>query len=75
MTDDPTPFVNYWNAVDAALLKFFCIDTADAGINAALIAGAQEQGQSPEDFAHWWSVKYDLDYLKPRPCPAPCKTD
>ena len=44
MTDDePTSFIDYWEAVDDALLKFFGIDTCDAGIDADLIAGAQEE--------------------------------
>jgi hypothetical protein len=62
MTTDhePTPFIEYWEAVDAALLKFFGIDTSDAGIDADLIASAQEEGQTPEDFARWYGEKYDL---------------
>jgi hypothetical protein len=60
--DEPTPFIEYWNAVDAALMKFFGIDTADAGIEAELIAGAQEEGQTPGDFARWYGEKYDLSY-------------
>src|SRR5580658_1026855 len=62
MTTDkePTPFIEYWEAVDAALMKFFAIDTEDAGIGADLIASAQEAGQTPEDFARWYDEKYDL---------------
>ncbi len=60
MTEDPIPFIDYWNAVDAALLKFFGIDTAEAGIDAALLAAAQEEGQIPEEFARWWG---DTNYL------------
>jgi hypothetical protein len=63
MSEEPTPFIEYWNAVDAALLKFFGIDTADAGIDADLIASAQDEGESPEDFAHWYGKKHDLTYL------------
>ena len=62
MNDEPTPFIDCWNAVDAALLKFFGTDTADAGIEAELIASAQEEGQTPEDFARWYGEKYDLIY-------------
>lgn len=63
IAEEPTPFIDYWNAIDAALLKFFGIDTADAGIEADLIAAAQEEGQIPEDFARWYGEKYDLAYL------------
>ncbi len=63
MTDEPTPFMDYWEAVDAAMLKFFGIDTGDAGIDAELIASAQEQCQTPEDFARWYGDKYDLSYI------------
>ena len=62
-TDEPTPFIEYWEAVDAALMKFFGIDTADAGIDENLIAGAQEEGQTPEDFARWYGEKYGLTYI------------
>jgi hypothetical protein len=63
MNDEPTPFIEYWKAVDAAMLKFFGIDTSDAGIDADLIASAQEECQTPEDFARWYGDKYDLTYL------------
>jgi hypothetical protein len=63
MNDEPTPFMDYWEAVDAAMLKLFGIDTADAGIEPDLIASAQEECQTPEDFARWYGDKYDLIYL------------
>jgi len=63
MTNESTPFIEYWEAVDAAMLKFFGIDTGDAGIDADLIASAQEECQAPEDFARWYGEKYDLTYL------------
>jgi hypothetical protein len=63
MTDEDTPFMHYWEAVDAALQKFFGIDTGDAGIDVELIARAQEQCQTPEDFARWYGDKYDLTYI------------
>ena len=59
-TDEPMPFIDYWDAVDAAMLKLFAIDTGDAGIEADLIASAQEEGQTPEDFALWFGEKYGL---------------
>jgi hypothetical protein len=61
--NDQTSFMQYWEAVDAAMLKLFGIDTSDAGIDAALIAGAQEQFQTPEEFAQWYGEKHDLTYL------------
>ena len=63
MTDEPTPFIDYWNALDAALLRFFGIDTADTGLTAEQIAEAQEEGRTPEDLARWYGDKYDLHYL------------
>jgi Protein of unknown function (DUF3768) len=63
MNDEDKPFMDYWEAVDAALLKFFGIDTGDAGIDADLMARAQEQCQTPEDFARWYGDKYDLTYI------------
>lgn len=62
MTNKETPFIEYWEAVDAAMLKFFGIDTLDAGIDESLIASAQEECQTPEDFAQWCGNKYDLAY-------------
>lgn len=41
-TEEPISFIDYWDAVDAAMLKFFGIDTGDAGIEADRIAHAQE---------------------------------
>lgn len=53
-------FIDYWNAVDHALLKFFGIHTGDAGIEADDIAKAQEECTTPEEFALWWGEKYGL---------------
>ena len=58
-TEEPISFIDYWDALDAAMLKFFGIDTADAGIEADRIAQAQEGGDSPQDFALWFGEKYD----------------
>ena len=59
-TTESVPFIDYWDALDAAMLKLFGIDTWDAGIEADLIAAAQEQGDMPEDFALWFGEKYGL---------------
>jgi hypothetical protein len=63
MTDEPTPFIEYWEAVDAAMLKFFGIDSGDAGIEPDVIASAQDEGETPEEFARWFGNKYNLTYL------------
>ena len=63
MSTEPVSFLDYWNAVDAAMLKFFGIDTSDAGIDADAIGSAQDEGSTPDDFARWWGDKYDLDYV------------
>jgi hypothetical protein len=62
-TDEPTPLMDYWEAVDEALQKFFGIDTTDAGIDVGTIASAQNECQTPEDFARWFGKKHDLTYL------------
>jgi hypothetical protein len=56
-------FLDYWNAVDAAMLKHFGINTCDAGITAELVAGAQDEGWTPDELAQWFGNKYDLDYV------------
>lgn len=53
MTGEPTSFMDYWDGVDEAMVKLFGIDTTDAAIEPDLIATAQEEGQTPEEFALW----------------------
>jgi len=67
-TEEPIAFIDYWNAVDAAMLKFFGIDTGDAGIEADRIAAAQEEGDTPEDFALWFGEKYGLSLISEWGC-------
>lgn len=57
------PFIDYWNALDAALMKLFGIDTWDAGIEPDRNAAAQEGGDTPEEFALWFGEKYGLTLL------------
>jgi hypothetical protein len=64
MSAESVSFLDYWNAVDAAMLKLFGIDTWDAGIDADAIASAQDAGWTPDEFARWFGNKYDLDYVK-----------
>jgi len=59
-SEEPESFMDYWNGVDAALMKHFSIDTSDAGIEPDMLAGAQEEGQTPEQFALWLGEKYGL---------------
>jgi hypothetical protein len=61
--EDPQSFMEYWTEIDAALMTHFGIDTSDAGIEPDLIAAAQEEGQTPEDFALWFGEKYGLTTL------------
>jgi len=61
--DEPISFIDYWDAVDAAMTKFFGIDTWDAGLEADRIAAAQEEGDTPEEFALWFGEKYGLTLL------------
>ncbi len=59
-TTQSVPFIEYWDALDAALLKFFRIGTWDAGIEADVIAAAQEEGNTPEDFVLRFGEKCGL---------------
>ena len=56
-------FLDYWNAVDAAMPKLFSIDTCDASIDAKAIASAQDEVSTPDEFARWCGDKYVLDYV------------
>ncbi len=60
---DPLPFIVYWDAVDSLMEETYGIDTGDAGIDPDLIATAQEEGQSPEDFVLWFGERYNLTPL------------
>jgi hypothetical protein len=62
-TTEPVPFIDYWDALDAAMLKLFGIDTSDASIEADRIAAAQEEGDTPEDFALRFGEKYGLTLI------------
>ncbi len=62
-TDESISFIDYWDAVDAAMEKLFGIDTWDAGIEADRIAAAVEEGDTPEDFALRFGEKYGLTLL------------
>jgi len=46
-------FIDYWDEVEAALLKLYAADTNDARIIPDWIAAAQDEGQAPEEFALW----------------------
>jgi hypothetical protein len=59
MTGEPTPFMDYWDAVDEAMLKLLAIDTSDAAIEPGLIAAAQEEGWTPEEFALWYAKIFE----------------
>jgi hypothetical protein len=64
MSNEPTPFIDYWDAVDTAMFRLFGVDTADAGIDPAPIAEAQENGWTPAEFARWFGEKYDLTAVR-----------
>ncbi len=55
MTGQPTQFMDYWDSVDKAMLKLLGVDTTDAAIEPDLIAAAQEEGWTPEEFALWYA--------------------
>ncbi|MFA5957090.1 hypothetical protein [Hyphomicrobium sp.] len=53
---DPLPFIDYWDAVDSAMLEVAGIDTNDIGIEPDLIADAQEAGVTPAEFLRWIGI-------------------
>jgi hypothetical protein len=59
-------FIDYWNAVDAAMQKHFGLDTGTTGVRARLIADSQDAGWSPEDFAFWCGENYNLTMISAR---------
>lgn len=56
-------FIDYWDDLDKAMFRLFAIDTWDAGLDADCIATAQDDSQTPEDFALWFGEKYGLTPL------------
>ena len=56
-------FIDYWDALDAAMVRLFGIDTGDAGIEADQIAAAQEAGETPQAYALSFGGKYGLVLL------------
>ena len=56
-------FIDYWDAVEDAMQHHFCLHTGRAGISAEVIANAQDGGWTPEDFAFWCGVNYELTML------------
>jgi hypothetical protein len=56
-------FIDYWDAVDAAMLEHFGRDTGAAGIGARLISDGHEHGWSPEDLAFWCGENYGWTML------------
>jgi hypothetical protein len=53
-------FIDYWDALDDALMRLYGIHTGDTGLEPDIIAGAQEQGDTPEDLALAHGEKYGL---------------
>lgn len=59
MITEPTSFIDYWNAVDEAMIKLSGVDTTDAAMEPDLIAAAQEEGWTPEEFALWYAKLFE----------------
>ena len=47
------PFSDYQNAVDEAMIDFFGLDLYFIEASAEIMAGAQRDGWTPEQFAAW----------------------
>ena len=58
MTREPLSFMDYWTAVDAAMMKLLGVDTMGVDIDPDVIAGAQEGGCTPEEFARSFSESW-----------------
>jgi hypothetical protein len=56
-------FIDYWDAVDAAMLRHFGTDTAAAGIGAGTVSEGYDYGRAPEDLAFWCGVKFSLSTI------------
>ena len=56
-------FIDYWDAVDAAMQQHFGLDTGSAGIRTEVIADGSDGGWAPGDFAFWCGVNYELAML------------
>ena len=65
MTEEPRPFIDYLNAVDAMLETRYGITSND--VDVASIAGSQDDGWTPEECVEWLSQKYDLDRIDAGP--------
>ena len=63
MTEEPC-FGDYWDSVDAVMLKFYGIDTMDIDpLTADMIAQAEEDGWTPEEFALWCADQFGLTLI------------
>ncbi len=56
-------FIEYCDLVDDAMIKYFGIDTTDAGVELDQLADAQDAAETPEQFALWFGEKYDLSRI------------
>lgn len=60
MSGETLSFMDYWTAVDTAMMTLFGIDTMDADIDPDIIASAQEEGCTPQDFVRSLSGTHGL---------------
>ncbi len=56
-------FIDYWDAVDAAMVRHFGTHTGAAGIGAGTVSDGFEHGWSPDDFAFWCGENYGWTML------------
>jgi hypothetical protein len=61
VTDEPQPFIDYLNRVDALLESMFGITSND--VDVASIAGSQDDGWTPEECVQWLADKYELERI------------
>jgi hypothetical protein len=61
----PETFIDYWNAVDAAMQKHFGLDTGSAGIRAEVIADVEGRIDCP-DRTHCEEAQQKADWERPR---------
>jgi hypothetical protein len=65
MTDwNEVPFIDYMNAVDDLLDALYGVGASDCS-DPDDIAGAQEEGDTPEECASWIAERYGLEKITP----------
>jgi hypothetical protein len=61
MTDEEAQSLSdYWGEVDLALMKLYGVHTGHIELELEIIAGAQDEGDTPEQLALWCAGQFNL---------------